>query len=159
MANTIVVGVDGTADSLSALTSAARLATDSGARLVVLYVRNETPLAAAGGFEASAESALEEALDETERISREKATAVMATRTVDWKFAVSAGDPASELIAAAAANDAKAIVVGGRSHGVVGGLVLGSVAQKLVRHSPISVLVVRDGKPQPLERVATPSGA
>ncbi|MDQ1532594.1 MAG: hypothetical protein QOF28_355 [Actinomycetota bacterium] len=32
----------------------------------------------------------------------------------------------------------------GRGHSVVGGLVLGSVAQKLVRSSPISVLVVRN---------------
>jgi nucleotide-binding universal stress UspA family protein len=34
-------------------------------------------------------------------------------------------------------------VVGGRGHNLLGGLLLGSVAQKLVRWSPISVLVVR----------------
>jgi nucleotide-binding universal stress UspA family protein len=38
---------------------------------------------------------------------------------------------------------ASLIVVGGRGHSLVGGLVLGSVAQKLVRSSPVSVLVVR----------------
>jgi nucleotide-binding universal stress UspA family protein len=46
---------------------------------------------------------------------------------------------------------ATTIVVGGRTHGVVGGLVVGSVAQKLVRHSPVSVLVVREGQAQRLE--------
>jgi nucleotide-binding universal stress UspA family protein len=65
------------------------------------------------------------------------------------------GDPATELVAAARAHHAKTIVVGGRNHGVVGGLVVGSVAQKLVRHSPVSVLVVRDGKVQSLDVVST----
>ena len=69
------------------------------------------------------------------------------------------GDPATELIAAAREHQAGAIVVGGRSHGVVGGLVVGSVAQKLVRHSPVSVLVVRDGQAHRLDTTAsgTPS--
>src|ERR1700738_1574257 len=69
------------------------------------------------------------------------------------------GVPAAELIGAAQKNQATTIVVGGRSHGVVGGLVLGSVAQKLVRHSPISVLVVRDGQAHRLDTTAsgTPS--
>jgi nucleotide-binding universal stress UspA family protein len=76
---------------------------------------------------------------------------------VRWRFDVALGDPATELIAAAHDHGATAIVVGGRSHGVVGGLVLGSVAQKLVRHSPVSVLVVRDGQAHHLE--PTSSGA
>ena len=38
------------------------------------------------------------------------------------------------------------IVIGGRGHSLLGGLALGSVAQKLVRCSPISVLVVRHPK-------------
>jgi nucleotide-binding universal stress UspA family protein len=35
------------------------------------------------------------------------------------------------------------IVVGGRGHSLLGGLVLGSIAQRLLRCSPISVLVIR----------------
>jgi nucleotide-binding universal stress UspA family protein len=42
--------------------------------------------------------------------------------------------------------DAELIVVGGRGHSFLGGLVLGSIAQKLVRSSPVSVLVVRHPK-------------
>jgi nucleotide-binding universal stress UspA family protein len=151
MANTIVVGVDGTADSLAALGAAAELAKESGAGLLVLHVRNESGMATAAGFEASAESAMRDALDTTEKMSRERATDVLAGTTVDWHFDVGLGDPATALIAAAREHDATAIVVGGRSHGVIGGLVVGSVAQKLVRHSPISVLVVRDGHAHRLE--------
>ena len=68
-----------------------------------------------------------------------------------WRFEVASGDPAHELMEAARHAQATTIVVGGRTHGVVGGLVAGSVAQKLVRHSPISVLVVRDGETHRLE--------
>jgi nucleotide-binding universal stress UspA family protein len=39
--------------------------------------------------------------------------------------------------------EASLIVVGGRSHSLLGGLIVGSVAQKLLRSSQISVLVVR----------------
>jgi nucleotide-binding universal stress UspA family protein len=62
-----------------------------------------------------------------------------------WSFESASGDPASELIRLGGARHADAIVVGGKTHGVLGGLVLGSVPEKLVRHSPISVVVVRDG--------------
>jgi nucleotide-binding universal stress UspA family protein len=48
-------------------------------------------------------------------------------------------------LAAASGRGAAGIIVGGHRHGVVGGLVTGPVAQKLVRQSPVSVSVVRDG--------------
>jgi len=156
MTETMVVGVDGTADSLAALGSAANLAEESGASLVVLHVRHDSGLAA-GSLEAGAEAAMSEALDQAETMSRERASEVLAGRTAPWRFDVAFGDPATELIAAARNDHAKAIVVGGRSHGVLGGLVVGSVAQKLVRHSPVSVLVVRDGHPHRLEAVGAPS--
>jgi nucleotide-binding universal stress UspA family protein len=58
-------------------------------------------------------------------------------------FDVIGGQAAHGLIDAATTEGASLIVVGGRGHSVLGGLILGSVAQKLVRSSPISVLVVR----------------
>jgi len=157
MANTLIVGVDGTADSLAALAVAATMAEESRADLDVVHVRHEAALTAVAG-ETGAVAAVSEALDEMEHMSRERASDVLAGRKVQWRFDVSGGDPATQLIAAARAQQARTIVVGGRSHGVVGGLVVGSVAQKLVRHSPVSVLVVRDGKAQSLETVSTEGG-
>ena len=150
MSDTMVVGVDATADSLEALNVAADLAEDAGAALVVVHVRHESAMSAAS-IDAGAGAAISDALDEVEKMSRERAAAVLAGRKVDWRFRVSGGDPATELIAAAREHEARAIVVGGRSHGLVGGLVVGSVARKLVRHSPVSVLVVRDGKAHRLD--------
>ena len=151
MTKPMVVGVDGTADSLCALRAAAELAEESGAGLVVVHVRHESGVVAANSALTGAGVALEDALDEIERMSRERVADVLAGRRVVWRFEVASGDPATELIAAARRFQATTIVVGGRTHGVVGGLVVGSVAQKLVRHSPISVLVIRDGETHRLE--------
>lgn len=144
MTRTLVVGVDGTADSLTALGSAAELAEESGVTLVVVHVRHESSMAAEG-FGVGAEAAMSGALDQVEKTSRERTEDVLSDREIPWRFEVGFGDPATELIAAARDRQATMIVVGGRSHGVIGGLVVGSVAQKLVRHSPVSVLVARVG--------------
>jgi nucleotide-binding universal stress UspA family protein len=154
MANKMVVGVDGTVDSLAALAAAAELAEESTMKLVVVHVRHDSALSAAS-LDAGAEFAMKDAHDSIEQMARERASDVLAGRTVDWRFDVALGDPATELIAAAHKHGARTIVVGGRSHGVVGGLVVGSVAQKLVRHSPISVLVVRDGHAHRLEAASS----
>jgi nucleotide-binding universal stress UspA family protein len=151
MSETIVVGVDGSADSLDALGSAAELAGESGARLVVIHVRHESGLASLGGV-AGGTAALSEALDQLEEQTRQSVSDALVGRDVPWQFDVASGDPAHELIAAAHDQHAAAIVVGGRHHGVVGGLIAGSVAQKLIRHAPVSVLVVRDSH---AHRVAT----
>lgn len=145
MARPIVVGVDPTADSLAALSTAADLAEQSHAQIIAVHVRHEPALAAESviGSEAAAMSTT---LDQIEASTRTDATNVMAGRPVEWRFQVAAGDPANELIKQAVSSNADAIVVGGRNHGVVSGLVIGSVAQKLVRKSPVSVLVVRDGQ-------------
>ncbi|MCU1463259.1 MAG: Universal stress protein family protein [Acidimicrobiales bacterium] len=155
MASTIVVGVDGTDDSLAALAAAAELGEESGAALVVVHVRHESWMVSAAVMEPGAQPAMKDTLDAVEKTTRERATAVFAGRSVRWRFDVALGDPATELIAAARNNGATAIVVGGRSHGVVGGLVLGSVVQKLVRHSPVSLLVVRDGQAHRLHTIAS----
>jgi nucleotide-binding universal stress UspA family protein len=157
VAKPMVVGVDGTADSVAALSMAAELAAESSVGLVVLHVRHESGVVAANAALTGAELAMNDALDEVERMSRERAADVLAGRRVQWRFEVASGDPATELIAAARHHRATTIVVGGRTHGIVGGLVLGSVAQKLVRHSPVSVMVVRDGETHRIGIVTGPA--
>jgi nucleotide-binding universal stress UspA family protein len=157
MADILVVGVDGTADSLAALSAAAELGEESGSELVVVHVRHENWAAAVGDGQiggAAAEFATTDALDAIETTSRERTRDVLTGRRVQWRFEMASGDPASALISAARRYAARAIVVGGRTHGVIGGLVVGSVAQKLVRHSPASVVVVRAGQPLRLPMAA-----
>src|SRR4051794_40572510 len=115
MAKPIVVGVDGTADSLAALSTAAELAAESGAEIVVVHVRHESGIVAANSALAGAAVAINDALDEVERMSRERATDVLAGRRMRWGFEVAMGDPATELVAAARRHRATTIVVGGRT--------------------------------------------
>jgi nucleotide-binding universal stress UspA family protein len=150
MADPLVVGVDASAASLDALDAAVRLARQAGAPLIAVHVRHVPGLAAAGeatapsGAAAAAEAA--EAVEQDEERGRAEASRRLSGSGIDWAFDVTRGDPATELIRFAAAHRAEAIIVGGKTHGVLGGLLLGSVAQKLVRHSPVSVVVVRDGE-------------
>ena len=140
MIQTIVAGVDGSANSFAALTAAARLAERTGSRLKVVFVHDPgVAHSLATAYEGTAEPILERTLTELEATSHEHAlTSSPARQRVG-------------LIDATTTEGASLIVVGGHGHSVLGGLILGSVAQKLVRSSPISVLVVRhpavDGNP------------
>ncbi len=142
--DSIVVGVDATEDSVAALAEAARLTQETGVGLMVVFVRHESHVAASQSA-IGADAAMRASLDTVELSAYVRSVAVLSDSTVHWRFDVRRGDPATELIAAAREHHARAIVVGGRSHGIVGGIVAGSVAQKLVRQSPVSVLVVRLG--------------
>jgi nucleotide-binding universal stress UspA family protein len=144
MTHTIVAGVDGSADSFAALAAAAELAEQTGARLSVVFVHDPgVAVAFAIAYEGTAEPIIQQTVAELEATSREHTFDLLADRALEWTFDVVAGEAAHELIATAAAEGASLIVVGGRGHSLLGGLILGSVAQKLVRSSPISVLVVR----------------
>lgn len=58
------------------------------------------------------------------------------------EMTVAMGDPAHEIVAAAAARRADFIVLGTHGHGLVARLVMGSVADKVLRHADRPVLIV-----------------
>jgi nucleotide-binding universal stress UspA family protein len=145
----ILVGVDGSATSLKAVELAADLAKKCGAQLTLLTVVPRSPPAVDPTFEEYARiehiqdppeefvvAAAEKVLDRARKAAGAKgATPIEAGPAF--------GDPAREIIAEAEDRNADLIVVGSRGHGRLAGLLLGSVAQKLVSHAPCPVLVVR----------------
>jgi nucleotide-binding universal stress UspA family protein len=147
MTQDIVVGVDGSANSFVAMDAAASLADRlPRARLSVVHVHEVAvapAVALASGFSAGAEQVMEQSAVIMEDTIREVVFDHLAELPIEWTFDIAAGQPAQELLRIANEKNASVVVVGGRGHSLVGGLVLGSVAQTLVRHSPISVLVVR----------------
>jgi len=145
----ILVGVDGSASSLRAVDFAADLASKYNAELIVLtvvphfwpqvdsaveeYARLEhIPGPATELVRTTADNLLDKA--------RKKAQANSATRI---SAASSFGNPAHEIIAAAKDQQADLIVVGSRGHGRLTGLLLGSVAQKVISLAHCPVVVVR----------------
>jgi nucleotide-binding universal stress UspA family protein len=157
MADPLIVGVDATTESLDALAAATRLARQSGAPVIVVHVEHLPSLAAVGEAATGAgDAAMAQAIEQAAETARAQASARLSGTGLDWSFELRSGDPATELVRCAVAHHAVAIVVAGKAHGVVGGLLLGSVAQKLVRLSPVSVVVARDGQ---VHRLPTPSTA
>jgi len=145
----ILTAVDGSVSSLKAVALAADLATKYSAELILVtvaqelsavltaeletYVRQEhidTPLSELGP--AHAETVLAGARLEAQANGARR----ISTRS-------SSGDPAEEIIALAEDLRPDLIVIGSRGHGRLAGLLLGSVAQKVLAHAACPVLVVR----------------
>ncbi len=145
----IIVAVDGSTPSRRAVEFAADLAGKYGAELVlVTVVPDFAPIFdPAVGEYARVEhlqaprseyglAAAQSALDGAERAAQEMHAARISTT-------LSFGDPAKEIVAAAKKKEADLVVIGSRGFGRLKGLVLGSVAQKVLGHAPCPVLVVR----------------
>jgi len=135
----IVVGVDGSASSTKALRWALRYAKLTGAEIEAVTVWDYpstygwAPAAdGAADFEGDAGKILAEALAETSGIAP----------GVEVEPVVIRGHAADVLVRAAKAADL--LVVGSRGHGGFAGMLLGSVSQHCVHHSPCPVLIVRN---------------
>jgi len=137
VSRTIVVGVDGSGCSDSAVARAIELASGLGDSLVVAYAV-EPPHRSVGDEWRETQSALEEMgrplVDEA--VSRATEAGVSAEAVLVPKR------PAEALLALAAERDARMIVVGSASERPLTGLILGSVPHKLVHRSSVPVLVV-----------------
>ena len=143
MAQHIVIGVDGSEASLEALDAASDLAEQTGSTLSVVFVRDPGLAGAVAANQGEALAAIQQMEAELEATARERTFDALRDKAVAWTFDFATGDVAHELVNAAQRRNATLIVVGGRRHTTLGGLALGSVGQKLVRASPISVLVLR----------------
>jgi nucleotide-binding universal stress UspA family protein len=140
MRRSIVVGVDGTADSITALRRAAEIARTSNLLLVVVHVRHSSAWA---GMSALSAGYAAQTMDEIEADAHQATDEALRKIAVDWEFVVRAGEPAHELIEVAEERSALYIVVGGRPHSAPASVLLGSVATAVVHHFQGSVLVVR----------------
>ena len=134
-AERIVVGVDGSAASLNALRFAHRQADLTGAELHAVttwaYPLSFDEPVDPTDWQANAEVILDTALTEALPIS---AVAGVLRHVTE-------GHPAGVLLGSVETDDL--LVVGSRGHGGFTGMLLGSVSQHVVAHSPCPVVVVR----------------
>ena len=144
---TILVPTDFSSASDAALPHAATLARQSGARLLIVHVE-EPPMAYGGGE-------LYYGLPEPDsaRIAAMLEKVTPSDPAIAFTHRLAMGDPASEICRIAADEKAEMIVLG--THGRTGmfRLLMGSVAESILRHAPCPVLVYRETaaarKPQP----------
>jgi nucleotide-binding universal stress UspA family protein len=138
---TILVGVDGSPGSRTALTWAAAEAADHGADLVVLTVWERPLLPPMGSGEVPegpvpdpGQTATEELVKVIKEELGEDPPVLVQPRNKH-------GNPAKVLIEQSA--DVDLLVVGSRGHGGFRGLVLGSVSQHVAAYAKCPVAVIR----------------
>ena len=151
--STIVVGVDGSDHSLSALRWALDEAASRGAKLEVVLAYDRVPYwqfyAEGGVMSASYSQAIEEDVADAERASKEAAQATIDKMLEDigdtgdveiTAVTIADNNAAGALIERSA--DADMLVVGSRGRGGFAGLLLGSVSQQCASHARCPVVII-----------------
>lgn len=138
----VVVGVDGSAESVAALRWAARYATATGARMRALLAwhypaaAGQAPVGVAPEpIRAQTEAQMHEALDAAIAKAYEGQEAAAVEKSTAY------GHPAQALIEAS--KEADLLVVGHRGHGAFTGMLVGSVSIHCVTGAFCPVVVVR----------------
>ncbi len=136
----IVVGIDGSSTSKDALRWAARQAELTGASLqavttwhlpVFIYGPGVLPFPADLDLGQESRLALDQIVTE---VLGDHPKVKISTLVIE-------GHPAVQLLKAA--EHAELLVVGSRGHGAYAGMLLGSVSEHCVTHSPCPVVVIR----------------
>jgi nucleotide-binding universal stress UspA family protein len=138
MAKTILFPTDFSTASDAALVHATALAKASGAALLIAHVE-EPPLAYGGGE-------LYYGLPEPDssRIQEMLESVRPADPTVPFTHRLTMGDPAGEIVRLAADEDAEMIVLGTHGRSGLARVLMGSVAESVVRRALCPVLVYRE---------------
>ncbi|HEY7205955.1 MAG TPA: universal stress protein [Methylomirabilota bacterium] len=146
----VVVGVDGSSNSRRAAAFLARLKAPRGARVtcvqVVEAVRAPSTPLLPGGMRARLVGEVDAMNRERRRVASRRVAAIAAMLTrAGWRATgvVRTGAPLPELLAAVRRARADLLVVGARGAGAMTRLLLGSVAEGVVKQSPVPVLLVK----------------
>lgn len=136
MFNTVVIATDGSQSASRAVTVAIDLARRFDAGVHALYVIEE-------GDVAAAPEAVRERLQAALAENGEEAVETVCEANDTVTTAVREGRPPDEIIAYARDHDADLVATGTRGRHGEYRFVLGSVAEAVVRNSPVPVLTVR----------------
>jgi len=141
----IVVPVDGSQPSDNAVALAIRIARDQEAKLVFVHVCEAAKIAAmvaspAVGVDPSYAIDAEREAGE-EALTRAGASAQAGG--VRWESLLEDGGSVDSIVAIAKSQGADLIVIGSHGRGGIARAILGSVAEGVLRHSDIPVLVTR----------------
>ena len=143
----ILCAVDGSQHALKAAEVAGQLARQLSAKLTFLTVTKELKMSEEVKRYMEIEhltGELQYVLDEyTEQVMQQAKDAARAAGVSDAKAQVKTGQPARVIVNAAEAGGYDAIVIGGRGHGDLEGLLLGSVSHKVASLAKCTVITVR----------------
>ncbi len=135
----IVLGLDGSQQSERAFAVARDLAALTKATVTIVHVREMMLAPAVGGVPRRID---ESAIETRIRAQAEELKAAGAGGDLRLIASTYTGGPATDIANVAREVDAELIVVGTRGQGLIAGLLLGSVTQRLLQISPCPVLAV-----------------
>ena len=136
MFKTIVLAVDGSESSDRAVAYAGDLARESGGRMVAVHIKEMIAGRFAGPVHVD-----ENDLQAKIRGQIKELTDSGVSATLEMHSAMTGG-PAAVIAETAAREEADVIVAGTRGHTALAGVIVGSVAQRLLHLAPCPVLVV-----------------
>jgi nucleotide-binding universal stress UspA family protein len=145
----VLVPTDFSEASETALSYGKAMAEAFGASLHLVHVMEDL-LAHAWAAEVYVASApnLREEIERESRLRLETMLPEPERERLQARVALLSGSPFIEIIRYAKANDIDLIVMGTHGRGPIAHMLLGSVAEKVVRKSPCPVLTVRDAQHQ-----------
>jgi nucleotide-binding universal stress UspA family protein len=146
MFDKILVGLDGSEQSINAVDYAAELAEDKGSELLLVSVAPEVPIL------AGARSVSERVPELQNELERERKTMLENQRVrLNEKFpslkistTVRMGSPSRNIVDLSREENVDLIVVGNRGRSGVATWMLGSVSRDIVERCTVPVLVVKD---------------
>ena len=141
----IIVAVDFSNATSGVLEIAKRLSKSFGASLELFHVIEPEPSYTAYGFTPDEFPAMNAFQEEAKRRAASKLAELLATVQADVPNATSRiaeGSPLHTLLDYVKQGGADFVVVGSHGHGVIASLLLGSVAEGLVRKATVPTLVV-----------------
>ncbi|HET7265870.1 MAG TPA: universal stress protein [bacterium] len=142
----ILVATDGSPHAKRAAELAARLARELRAPEVVLVNVGHIPAIALGGPGADMMvdySVLEEGFEKAGHAILAQTETVFHGLDAPVKQQYRRGEPSHEILSAATEAKADMIVMGSRGLGQIGGLILGSVSERVLHGARIPVMIVR----------------
>ncbi|MFC4247848.1 universal stress protein [Natribaculum luteum] len=136
----ILVAYDGSYPAQQAVEHAVREYPDE--EIILLRVVEAAGGSLGAGFNLTRERFMEKR-EEVAGETAEEVSDLLEAEDVEYRLEMAVGQPAAEIVSFAEENDVDQIVVG--SHGRAGPsrVLLGSVAEKVVRRAPMPVTVVR----------------
>jgi nucleotide-binding universal stress UspA family protein len=137
----ILVPTDGSEATREAVQQAVDLAAEHGATIHALYVVNSASFAGLP-MDSSWEN-VSAMLSEEGTTALDDVAAIADDHGVDIERELADGNPAREIVRYAENEDCDLVVMGTHGRGGIDRLLLGSVAEKVVRSSSVPVLTVR----------------
>lgn len=140
----IVIATDGSSHSNAAVKLGSELAAQFGAKVTLVYVFEPIKYALPEGYIPYTAEQLTEMTDHFEKMLRSAKDQALSYGASNVETRLLQGIPAEEVCDFAAKQQADVIVVGTHGRGLVGRMLLGSVAEKIVRSATVPVLTARN---------------